>query len=363
MKDKGTVTIKDVAQHASVSTATVSRVLSNSGPVSAEVRERVERAIQTLGYRPSRMARGFRAQRSKFIGLIISDVENPFYTSLVRAVEDVAYAHDYSLLLCNSDEDPNKERTYIQFLADERVAGVIGSPASETETSFAALFDAGIPVVSVDRRSIVTPVDTVLLDNVTAARDLTRHLISHGHRRIGAILPSTSITSGRERLSGFLQALDEAGLVPDPDLIREGKGSEAFGSQAAHALLDLPDRPTAIFTGNNLITLGVLKAIQERHLRIPDDVAVAGQDEMPWMSLLAPGITVAAQPIHQMGRLAMQMLFARIEGDRQPVREIKLAPQLIIRNSAWPEQREKLSRATDAARQGESSPAALPTLD
>ncbi|MCS6846460.1 MAG: LacI family DNA-binding transcriptional regulator [Anaerolineae bacterium] len=333
MKDKATITIKDVAQHAGVSTATVSRVLSNSGPVSAEVRERVEQAIHALGYRPSRMARSFRAQRSKFIGLIISDVENPFYTSLVRAIEDVAYAHDYSLLLCNSDEDPDKERAYIQFMADERVAGVIGSPASEAETSFAALFDAGIPVVSVDRRSMRTPVDTVLLDNVTAARDLTQHLIAHGHRRIGAIVPNISITSGRERLAGFLQAMEEAGLAPDPDLIREGKGIEAFGTQAAHTLLDLPDRPTAIFTGNNLITLGALKAIQERRLRIPDDIAVAGHDEMPWMSLLAPGITVAAQPIHEMGRLAMQMLLERIAGDRQPLREVKLAPRLIIRGS------------------------------
>lgn len=333
MKDRSSITIKDVAQHAGVSTATVSRVLSNSGPVSAEVRERVEQAIHALGYRPNRMARSFRAQRSKFIGLIISDVENPFYTSLVRAVEDVAYAHDYSLLLCNSDEDPDKERTYIQFMADERVAGVIGSPASEAETSFAALFDAGIPVVSVDRRSARTPVDTVLLDNVAAARDLTRHLIAHGHRRIGAIVPNTSITSGRERLVGFLQAMEEAGLAPDPDLIREGKGIETFGFQAAHELLDLPDQPTAVFTGNNLITLGALKAIQERHLRIPDDVAVAGHDEMPWMSLLAPGITVAAQPIHEMGRLAMQMLLARIAGDRQPLREVKLAPRLIVRSS------------------------------
>lgn len=333
MKDKATVTIRDVAQHAGVSTATVSRVLSNSGPVSAEVRERVEHTIRALGYRPNRMARSFRAQRSKFIGLIISDVENPFYTSLVRAVEDVAYAHDYSLLLCNSDEDLEKERTYIQFMADERVAGVIGSPASEQETSFAALFDAGIPVVSVDRRSALTPVDTVLLDNVAAARDLTRHLIHHGHRRIGAIVPNLSITSGRERLAGFLQAMEEAGLAPDPALIHEGKGIEAFGAQAARALLHLPERPTAIFTGNNLITLGALKAIQECGLRIPDDVAVAGHDEMPWMSLLAPGITVAAQPIHEMGRTAMRMLLARINGDSQPMREVKLAPRLIIRNS------------------------------
>ncbi|MCS7056836.1 MAG: LacI family transcriptional regulator [Thermoflexales bacterium] len=333
MKDKATFTIRDVARRAGVSTTTVSRVLSNSGPVSAEARRRVEQAIQALSYRPSRMARSFRAQRSQFIGLIISDVENPFYTSLVRAVEDVAYAHEYSLLLCNSDEDLDKERTYIQFMADERVAGVIGSPASEAETSFAALFDARIPVVSVDRRSMRTPVDTVLLDNVAAAHSLTQHIIAHGHRRIAAILPSSGITSGRERLCGFLQAMEEAGIEPDTNLVYEGKGSEEFGRQTTHMLLDRSDRPTAIFAGNNLITLGVLRAIQERRLRVPDDLAVVGLDEMPWMSLLAPGITVAAQPIHEMGQLAMQILLERIAGDRRPPREVKMAPRLIIRSS------------------------------
>ena len=140
MPARGKATIRDVACRAGVSAATVSRVLSNHGPVSEDVRMRVQQAINTLGYRPNRIARSFRTQRSNFIGLIISDVENPFYTSLVRAVEDTAYAQGYSLLLCNSDEDVEKERAYIQFMADERVAGVIGSPASEQETSFAPLY-------------------------------------------------------------------------------------------------------------------------------------------------------------------------------------------------------------------------------
>ncbi len=332
MPAAGKVTIKDVAHQAGVSTATVSRVLSNHGPVSEDVRARVQQAIHALGYRPNRIARSFRAQRSKFISLIISDVENPFYTSLVCAVEDVAYAHGYSLLLCNSDEDVGKEHAYIQFMADERVAGVIGSPASEQETSFAALLDARIPVVSVDRRSLRTPVDTVLLDNLTAARDLARHLIARGHRRIAAILPNLSITSGRERLAGFAQAMHEAGLSVDQALIYEGKGVESFGVQATHALLRLPEPPTAIFTGNNLITLGALKAIRDAGLRIFQDVEVAGHDDMPWMSLLSEPITVAAQPIREMGQRAMDLLLARINGDEQPPREIKLPPRLIVHN-------------------------------
>ena len=330
MPARGKATIRDVACRAGVSAATVSRVLSNHGPVSEDVRMRVQQAINTLGYRPNRIARSFRTQRSNFIGLIISDVENPFYTSLVRAVEDTAYAQGYSLLLCNSDEDVEKERAYIQFMADERVAGVIGSPASEQETSFAPLFDAGIPVVSVDRRSLRTPVDTVLLDNLASARDLTRYLIARGHRRIAAILPNVSITSGRERLAGFVQAMQEAGLPVDPALICEGKGFEAFGMQAMRHLLGLSDPPTAIFAGNNLITLGVLKALQEHGLRMAEDIDVAGHDEMPWMSLLAKPIIVAAQPIREMGQRAMDLLLARMNGDAQPPREVKLPPRLVV---------------------------------
>lgn len=343
MRDVQTITIKDVAKRAGVSVATVSRVLSGKGPMRPELRERVQRAISDMGYRPSRMARNFRAQRSKFIGLIISDIESPFYTSLVRSVEDAVYARGFSLLLCNSDEDPDKERGYIEFMADERVAGVVASPTRESETSLQVLLDARIPVVAVDRLCLVTPVDTVLLDNVTSANALTRRLINYGHRRIGAIVIDQSITSGRERLQGFLDALREANLEPAPELMREGKGIEKVGYEAALDLLSLPDPPTALFTGNAMFTIGALKAIRQHNLRIPEDISLAAQDELPWMPLLAPGITVSAQPIYEMGRLAIEMLMGRIEGDSQPIREVRLAPQLIVRQSVAPPAQVELS--------------------
>lgn len=336
MKDKPAVTIKDVAQHAGVSTATVSRVLSGSGPVRPELREHVLRSIRSLNYRPSGMARNFRAQRSRYIGLIISDVENPFYTSLVRAVEGMAYGQQFRLLLCNSDEDPDREHAYLEFMADERVAGVIASPTHERNTSLHPLLEADIPVVAVDRRSLTTPVDTVLLDNESAAFELAQHLIQHGHRRIGAIVPSTCITSGKERLNGFLRALAHAGISFADELLQEGKGVESFGYTAALHLLGLPNRPSALFSGNNLITLGVLKAIRQLGLRIPDDVSIVAHDELPWMSLLAPGITVSAQPIYELGRCAAQMLFERINGSTEPIREVRLKSRLIVRESVAP---------------------------
>jgi DNA-binding LacI/PurR family transcriptional regulator len=332
-KSNQATTIKDVAKLAGVSVATVSRVLSEHSYVRDEVRWRVQKAIAELNYRPNRVARSLRAQRSKFIGLIISDIENPFYTALVRAVEDVAYARQYSLLLCNSDEDPDKERVYIEFMRDEQVAGVIASPTSESLTSLQGLLTARIPVVAVDRRAKNTPVDTVMLDHGKAAYLLGKHLTEHGHTRIGAVIGNTDTTSGRERKRGFLRALKGAGITPDPGLIREVKPVEEAGFPAVLGLLSQPHPPTALFIGNNLLTIGALKAIQHKKLRIPKDISVVGHDELPWMSLLTPGITVAAQPVYDLGRQAMDMLMARIKGDEQPPREIKLDPTLIVRQS------------------------------
>ena len=328
-----TATIKDVAKLAGVSVATVSRVVSNHNYVRAEVRWRVQKAIAELNYRPNRVARSLRAQSSKFIGLIISDIENPFYTSLVRAVEDVAYARQYSLLLCNSDEDPEKERIYIEFMRDEQVAGVIASPTAENMTSLQVLLDAKIPVVAVDRRAKLTPVDTVMLDHARSAYLLAKHLVEQGHTRIGTVIGNTTTTSGRERKRGFLKALKEAGVKPDPTLMREVKPVEETGFQATLDLLSLPHPPTALFTGNNLLTVGALKAIQHKRLRLPKDISIVGHDELPWMSLLAPGITVVAQPVYDVGRQAVELLMARINGDTQPPREVKLEPTLIVRQS------------------------------
>jgi LacI family transcriptional regulator, fructose operon transcriptional repressor len=327
------VTIKDVAKRAGVSVATVSRVVSNHAYVRDTVRSQVQQAIAELNYRPNRVARSLRAQSSKYIGLIISDIENPFYTSLVRAVEDVAHKQQYSLLLCNSDEVPDKERMYIDFMRDEQVAGVIASPTDEQGTSLQVLLDAGIPVVAVDRRAEQTPVDTVMVDHVSAAYQLAGHLLAHGHTRIGAVFGAPGTTSGRERKRGFLKALKEAGIKQPASLMREVKPVEAEGYAAALDLLGLPEPPSALFMGNNLLMTGALKAIRHKKLRIPDDISLVGHDELPWMALLDPGITVTSQPVYELGRTAIERLMARIQGDTQPPRELRLQPALIVRQS------------------------------
>jgi len=325
--------IKDVARRAGVSSATVSRVLANKPHVSQEMHERVLAAVEELGYQANRVARSLRAQRAAIIGLIISDIQNPFFTSLVRAVEDVAYQHEYGVFLCNSDEDIEKERLYIDLLHAEKVAGVVISPTRETDNPSRKLVEAGIPVVAVDRRMLDLEVDTVVVDNVGAALDIVGHLISDGYRRIAAVVGPPTTTTGRERLEGYVRALKAHGLPILPRLVGTGLPKEAFGYQFTAELLNLDEPPTALFTGNNLLTVGALRAIHERGLRIPDDIALVAFDEMDWMSLIRPSLTVVAQPTYELGRAAAELLLKRIEDSTCPIQEIMLKPTIFIRQS------------------------------
>jgi len=290
-------------------------------------------AIAHLGYRPNRVARSLRIQNTATIGLIISDIQNSFFTALVRAVEDVAYQHHHSVVLCNSDETADKEALYIDLMLAEHVAGVIISPASETGDAVYRLIEARVPVVAVDRRIPALPIDTVVIDNVRAGCELAGHLIGDGHTRIGALVGPPAITTGRERYAGFVQALEAHGLPLRPDLVHVGLPKEDFGYRATTALLDLPEPPTALYVGNAYLALGALKAIRGRGLRIPDEIAIVAFDEMEWTSLVQPGLTVVAQPIYGMGRVAAERLFERMGDGDLPPREIVLDHTLVIRQS------------------------------
>jgi DNA-binding LacI/PurR family transcriptional regulator len=328
--------LKDVARRAGVSNATVSRVLTNKPHVREEVRQRVLAAIKELGYQPSRVARSLRIQRSHIIGLIISDIQNPFFTSLVRAVEDVAYQHQYAVVLCNSDEDVEKERLYIDLMQAEMVAGVLITPTCETGSPCRKLIEAGIAVVAVDRRMVDLEVDTVVIDNVGAAFDLVSHLIGDGHRRIGGIFATLTTTTGRERQEGYFQALQAHGLPIEPQWVRTGLPTEEIGYHLAGQLLDLPEPPTALFTGNNLLTTGAIRAMNDRQLQIPDDIALGAFDEMSWMTLIKPALTVVAQPTYELGQTAANLLLHRIKDRTCPRQEVVLKSQLFVRQScAW----------------------------
>jgi DNA-binding LacI/PurR family transcriptional regulator len=326
-------TVKDVADLAGVSTATVSRVLNNHPQVADETRARVLSAVEQLGYQPSRVARRLRVKSTQILGLIISDIANPFFPSVVRGIEDVAYANQYTLLLCNSDEDPDKESLYIDIMRSESVAGVIISPVAETDNYSRVLLQSGVPVVAMDRRMLDLEVDTVIVRNVEGAYQAVSHLLKLGHHRIGFIGGPPRTTSGRERREGYGKALIEHGIESDQALIKIGDFKQAGGYRMTCELLEMNEPPTAIFTVNNLTTLGALNAIHERGLRIPQDVAIIGFDDMPWAPSLDPPLTAVSQPTYELGCTAANLLLKRIADKGREITEVNLDPRLIIRDS------------------------------
>ncbi|MBI5305416.1 MAG: LacI family DNA-binding transcriptional regulator [Chloroflexi bacterium] len=322
--------IKDVASKSGVSVATVSRVLNNNPRVKPHLRERILQTIDQLGYQPSGIARNMRSQSVRVIGLVISDIQNPFFTALVRAVEDVAYENQYTVLLCNSDENLQKEQLYIDVLSRERVAGVIIVP---TGKNCSPLLNLRMPVVMVDRTVPGIITDSVVLDNVAGAYAATKHLIELGHQRIGLVGAPLGVSVGVERRKGYEKALRAHKLRVDEALIRAGDFKEQGGYEATLALLELAPRPTAIFAVNNLMTMGAFQAIAEKKLRIPQDISVIGFDDMPWLTLLTPPLTAVRQPTYEIGAQAAQLLFARMQNTALPTQTRVFKPELIVRGS------------------------------
>lgn len=324
--------IKDVAEAAGVSTATVSRVLADKPHVRPEIRDRVLTVVEDLNYRPNRVARSLRVQKSNIIGLIVSDIQNPFFTAVSRAVEDMAYEHRLSVFLCNTDENPEKEAMYLDLMGDENVAGVILSPTRQTADSFAETVKLNIPMVVIDRRVQDVEIDSVILDSSEAAYRLVSHLLADGHRRIGAMFGSGS-TTGRERREGYVRALKEYNLKPLSELVSFVNAREEAGYMTTKRLLSLPEPPEAIFTSNALLSAGAFRALRESGLAIPDEIAFASFDETTWTTLVQPQVTVIEQPTYEIGQTATELLLKRIEEPTRPTRQVILKGKLIVRQS------------------------------
>lgn len=322
--------ISDVAKHAGVSVATVSRVLAGQAGVSEAARERVLASVKALDYHPDLAARRLRSRKTDTLGLVVSDIRNPYFTEVSRAIEDVAYANGLRVLLCNSDEDPAKESFYLDMLRDENVAGVILSPTLPRLASYRAS-DYGFPVVLVDRCERNTEADAVVLDNVDAAQRLCAHLVAQGCRRIAFFYGAASAT-GRQRLEGYQTALAAAGLSPLTQAIRPT--TDEARAALLHHLARSRQAPDAIVASSGLILLGLVEGLREAGLRYPDDLALAGFDDMPWTRIVTPAITVVAQPTADIGRSAIELLLARIAQPAQAMRRIVLRGELQLRGSS-----------------------------
>jgi LacI family transcriptional regulator/LacI family repressor for deo operon, udp, cdd, tsx, nupC, and nupG len=328
--------LQDVARHAKVSIATVSRVLNKSGKVVPATRETVEAALRKLNYRPSRVARRLRMKdgRAHLVGLIIPDILNPFYAEIARGVEDVASGSNYAVLLCNSDESSEKERFYLNVMAAESVDGVILPPFEEADAAVLETMRSGIPVVCVDRSLARKKTDLVEVDNYQGAFDAVTHLLERGHRKIGLIEGRAHVSTNRQRRQGYVDALQKGGVEVREDYIATGDFKQESGRLLTHELLKLRRPPTALFVLNSPMAVGALAALHQLRLAIPRDVAVVGFDDLPWAEALNPSLTAVRQPAYAVGRKAMELLLGRIVMPTRPAIVVRLMPELIIRGSS-----------------------------
>jgi LacI family transcriptional regulator len=305
-------TIKDVAQAARVSVATVSAVANGNKYVSEQLAQRVRHAIDATGYQPHGVARSLKKGTTQTLGLIVTDITNPFFTAVARSVEDAAHVAGYAVVLCNSDEDVEKERVYLQLMRRRRVDGLIWAPAGDASSYRDFCVDQRAPTILLDRRVDGMPLDAVVVDNVHATRSAIEHLIALGHRRIALITGPRHLSTSCERLQGYRDAMATHGLNPSPRLVVQGDFRSGSAYDAALGVLRMDPRPTAVFASNNLMALGLLRAIRELGLRCPEEISVAAFDDFEEASLFTPGLTTIAQPTAAIGAKAVELVLQRI---------------------------------------------------
>ena len=329
-------TIHDVAKRAGVAPITVSRVINNSGYFSQETRRRVESAIAELEYVPNRLARSLRSKRTNTLALVLTDITNPFFTTLARGVEDAASDAGFMVIFCNTDESETEERKYLQVLLQQQVDGILLVPARSSAEPVKLIQKQNTPVVVLDRR--VPPeaqVDMVHCDNENGAYQLVKTLIDLGHRQIAILGGPRSVSTADDRLAGYQRALCEAGMTNNDHLIYAGTFTQASGYELVQQVLKAEPRPTALFAANNLIAIGALRALRDSGLRVPEEMAMVSFDDLPANLVTFPFFTVVAQPAYEMGFTATQLLLARLAGKApEQCQEVILPTEMIVRQSS-----------------------------
>lgn len=328
--------IGDVARAAQVSKSTVSRVINNPELVSPETVERVRRVMRELNFSPNKLAQDLRKGHVKVLGVLVPDITNPFYTSVVRGIEDTTNSWGYNIILCNTDGDLEKERSYLEMLQG-RVDGLVFTPALEEDRNVDLVQQLSRPVVLLSRKLAGFESDLVKVDNVQGAFQVVSYLLQLGHRRIATIAGTPGTTTGNERLAGYREAFSSMGLQVDESIIRYGDFRQQAGFSLASELLTLSEPPSAIFVANNFMLVGALLAIREKGVRVPEDISLAGFDEIPSAELIEPQLTTVIQPTYDMGKAAARLLLRRIQGNVKPkTQTIILSPKLVIRDSCGP---------------------------
>jgi len=329
-------TIKDVALRAGVSVTTVSHVVNDTRHVSAKGRERVEEAIRELGYVPNAMARSLKSNTTSTLGMLIPNSSNPYFAEIVRIVEDRCFGAGYTLVLCNTDDEPRRQSVYLQVLAERRIDGliVVSTGAGDDDSLVTQLHGLRIPTVLVDREIADPACDLVETAHMQGGLLAVRHLLSLGHKRIACIGGPVGVMPSEQRIEGWRMALAEAGAAPNADaLLWRGGFTIQGGYEAMHAILRTEHAPSAVFVCNDLMAIGALRAAHESGVHVPDDLSIVGFDDIELSAYTSPPLTTVAQPKERIGALAVDMLLERVGGKRRDARKVVLQPELRVRAS------------------------------
>ncbi|MCP1116906.1 LacI family DNA-binding transcriptional regulator [Robbsia andropogonis] len=327
------VTLRDVAEVAHVSVATASRVLAGKGLAGPATQARIREAASRLGYRPNKFAQGLKTRHAQLIGVVIHNLENASFRRIAAVVQGRMREKGYQVMLCITGDDAQQERDAISALTDYNVSGVVVVPTGQNSEVFVQLERSGVPVLCVVRRDPSALLESVLSADVDGAYDATRYLLQMGHRRIGLVVGRRGTTSGDERRAGYLRALDEAFVPFDPALIIDGPYLPQTGTNAAMALLDRPDPPTAIFVANHESALGVMRVVSERGLRVPEDISLLCAEDSPWFEWGRPTLSVVDSGPEALANLAADRILQRIDGAANGAREYRVGQRLMLRGS------------------------------
>ncbi len=324
-------TIYDVAREANVSIATVSKVINNTGRIGEKTRQKVFQVMKELDYQPSLVASALTGKSTYSIGLLIPDLANPFFAELARSIEDRGHELGYSIVMCSTDYNPEKESKYITLLKQKSVDGIILASGFQNDAVIRDLLHLKIPIAVLARDVSTVSVDTVTVDDFIGGYNATRYLLELGHKKIGTI--QLDLEVGRERIRGYQHALQENGVEYDGKLVLFSPSSVEGGKQMGLKLLHSPDRPTAVFAGNDIVAIGVIQAVRELGLSVPDDVSIVGYDNTILAAISNPPLTTVAQPFHDMGRQVMDLLIQEIKGEKKGKKRVVMLPELCVRES------------------------------
>jgi LacI family transcriptional regulator len=334
MKKNKLVTINDVARRAETSIFTVSSVINNSSRVSKKLQKRVLEAIEDLNYTPNLVARSLKRKKTLLVGLVISDVEDIFFPGVIKGIEAVFNQTSFNLILCNTENDIEKEKNYLKILIEKRVDGLILFPTDTSGNNLKNFLSKNIPIVLIDREIKSLNISTVVMDDYNSSFNVTNFLINKGHNRIGIVIFPTTISTGEQRLKGYIDSHRVNNVNIDNDLIKITGFKKEDSYRATEELINLEDKPTALFTANDVMFAGALKAIKNNNLKIPDDISIVTFYDFNWLKYLNPPMTAVKLPTFEMGKEAAELLLNLVNlNEEKYFRKVMLKTSFVERSS------------------------------